>query len=611
MSSKKYSAVFEVGATVANSVSQVGKAVQGDFSGMTKAVRDLQRQQDKLNQYDPKGVRAMGREYRDLKRDAAKLTREYESADKPTKEMRRNMLAAKRAADKAGKAYQAERKRLTGLEQELTAAGVDTNNLRREQARLAAQVDRSTKKLKRFQRVVGAGAGVGAAVASTTSQVGRLASGLGLVVGAAGAALTMTNKNTAEQEALARAVGMSSNEIDAWAGLAREMGFESDNVADMVEEMNNKLGESAGLEEITAVKESLQMLGLEFADIRDMAPEEQFRTISKAIKETDNAQAAVSAADMLFGGEANKFFGYLRTRKEGVDELLDQQKRLNLLTKEGRAGAASYNTAFSQLSTVVGSASREVAGLVGGALAPYVKEIAPKVGAWVKSHRKDVVAFAKGIGEALPKIGAFASGLVSALTTVGSALDTVAGMLGGWKNLIMVVGGLMATKMVVSVVNLGQSIYTLGTALAPVISSALPALAAGIKAVGAAVMANPIGIVIGAAVVAVYRLVTAWDELKKSFEVGGAWGAVKTFFGFGDDTEGEGGGASGSASAPAAPALPAAGGGQNVSVRQEIPIQVNAAPGQSAEEIAEQVMRKMDERQRDVGRGALYDGAGA
>ena len=123
-------------------------------------------------------------------------------------------------------------------------------------------------------------------------------------------------------------------------------------------------------------------------------------------------------------------------------------------------------------------------------------------------------------------------------------------------------------------------------------------------------MANPIGIVIGAAVIAVYRLVTAWDDLKKSFAVGGAWGAVKTYFGFGD-SEGEGDPSSTSSPVPAAPALPAAGGGQNVSVRQEIPIQVHAAPGQSAEEVAEEVMRKMDERQRDVGRGALYDGAGA
>jgi hypothetical protein len=128
-------------------------------------------------------------------------------------------------------------------------------------------------------------------------------------------------------------------------------------------------------------------------------------------------------------------------------------------------------------------------------------------------------------------------------------------------------------------------------------------------------MANPIGIIIGGAVLAVYRLITAWDELKKSFSVGGVWGAVKTFFGFGDDGDAkqEDGATTSSTSkrAPAAPTLPTPGGGQNVSVHQEIPIQIHAAPGQSADEIAESVMRKMDERQRDVGRGALYDGAGA
>ena len=611
--SKKFSAVFELGATVGNSVSQVGKTVRGDFSGISDALRDLKRQQDKLNQYDPEGVRTMGKEYRALKRDAAKLTKAFEETEKPTKEMRREMLAAQRAADSAGKAYQAERKRLDALGEELESAGVDTRKLRQEKHRLADEVDRTSKKLEHLHKVVGAGAGVGAALASTTHEVGRLAAGLGLAVGATGAALTMTNKATAEQVSLARAVGVSANEFDAWAGLAREAGFEADNVGDLMEEMNNKLGESAGLEEISAVKDSLQMLGLSFADIQDMAPEEQFRAIAKAIKETDDQQAAVSAADMLFGGEANKFFGYLRSRKEGVDTLLDQQKQLNLLTDEGRSGAHAYNTAFQRMTTVVGSAAREVAGLIGGALAPYVEEIAPKIGAYLKDHREDVVAFAKGIGEALPKIGAFASGLVSALSAVGSALSTVAGLLGGWENLAIVVGGLISSKLVLSMVTLGKSVFSLVTALAPLISTALPALAVGIKAVGAAVMANPIGIVIMGAVAAVYRLVTAWDELKKAFSVGGVWGAVKTFFGFGGDSES--GAASASASAPtpapAAPRLPPAGGGQNVSVHQEIPIQIHAAPGQSAEEIADHVMRKMDERQRDVGRGALYDGAGA
>ena len=71
-----------------------------------------------------------------------------------------------------------------------------------------------------------------------------------------------------------------------------------------------------------------------------------------------DGQQASAAADILMGGEANKFFGYLRSRKEGVDQILAQQKRLNVLSKEGRAGAAAYNTAFSQLTTVIGFGDR-------------------------------------------------------------------------------------------------------------------------------------------------------------------------------------------------------------------------------------------------------------
>lgn len=609
MSARKFSAVFEIGATVAKSVGQVGKAVAGDVSEASKAVRELRLQQDKLNSYDPSAARNAGREYRALKREAEKLAKQFTETKNPTKEMRREMLAAQRAADKAGNAYESERKRLDALGDELKAAGVNTNLLWHEKKRLAAEVDRARRKMEALQRV--ADAGLGKAFATTAREAGRLALGIGAGVGVLGTALTLTNKATADQESLARALGVSSDAFDAWAGLAREAGFEADNVGDLIEEMNNKLGESTGLDAPTSsVADALKILGLEFEDIRDMAPEEQFRVIAKAIKGLDDQAQAVSAADILMGGEANKFFGYLRSRKEGVDELLDQQRQMNLMTNEGRAGAHAFNTSMGRMATVIGSAAREVAGLVGGALAPYVQDIAPKVSAWLGEHRDDVKGFAEGIGKALPKIGAFAVGLISALGAVGSALDSVASILGGWEHMALVVGGLVSSKLVLSLFTLGKTLWTVGSALAPLISTALPALAAGIKAVGMAVMSNPIGIVIGAAVLAVYRLVTAWEDLKKAFSVGGVWGAVKTFFGAGDAPEGGAKATPGQGRGMAAPSLPAAGGGQSVSIRQDIPITVHAAPGQSAEEVADAVMRKMDERQRDAGRGMLYDGVG-
>lgn len=633
MASRKYSAVVEIGGAVAGSFKTVSQTVRGDFSKIGDSIRDIKRQQEAVGRYDQAKVQLAetAREHRELTRNVRDLERAQRKVAKPTAAMRKELLYAQRAAAKAGKAHDAQRRKLDKLGGELTEAGVDTSRLTHEQANLATALGKTERKMKALQGV--ADAGVGKAFRKTASDAGQLAVGVGAVVGTLGAAVTMANKTTAEQENLAKALGVSGVAFSAWGGLAKEAGFEADHVGDLIEEMNNKLGESAGLEEITPVKESLEILGLAFEDIVDLAPEEQFRTIAKAIKEMDDQQAAVSAADILMGGEANKFFGYLRSRKEGVDELLDQQKRLNVLTDAGREGARKYNAAVGHFTTVVGSATQEVAGLIGGALAPYVEDIGPQFSAWLNDHRGELEGFAKGLGEALPKIGDFAFSLLSVVQQGAAVIGTVADMVGGFENLAMIVGGAMMLKTIGNVVVFTNSVFSAGAALAPLISTALPGLVAGIKAVGLAVMANPIGLVIGAAVLAIGRLIAKWDELKAAFTDGGIGSAVASFFGFGDD-EPEDAPVVKTQKAVASiqaqevpemtapgytpgmvpqgftpPRLQGAGVQQAVThVRQENTFTIHAAEGMDVDEIADVVAARLKEIEYDAGRAAFHDG---
>lgn len=539
MAVKKHAAIIEIGGAVASSFKSVKQTVQGDFGEIGDSIRGLKKQQDMLEKFNPDEVRKAGREYRTLKREADKLERAFKKTANPTREMERDMLKARSAADKAGKSFNAQKERCDKLGDELREMGVNTRAVAMEQKRLASEVDHARKKMEQMKRVNEGILQVGDSFARTRDEAGKLAVGVGATVGAFGAGITLVNAQTAEQQRLAQSLNMSGEAFSSWGGLAREAGQDADIVGDLVEEMTNKLGESKGLGEITPVTESLQMMGLAFKDLENLSPEQQFKTIATAIKGMDDAQAAQSAADILMGGEANKFFGYLRTRKEGVDDLLNQQKKLNLMSDEGRAGALNYSQSMGKLGGVVSSAAGEFSGLVGGVLAPYLEDLAPKIGEMFNEHRDDIKDFGAGIGKALPKIGEFAFGLLGVMNSVGSAISWVADKVGGFGNLAVVVGGIIASKFIISAAGLAQSIWTVGSAVAPIISTALPGLVAGIKAVGMAVMTNPIGLVIGAAVLAVGRLIYAWDELKKSFSEGGIGSAVATFFGFGDDEEAE------------------------------------------------------------------------
>ncbi|UIJ38686.1 hypothetical protein LWC08_03715 [Desulfobaculum bizertense] len=209
-------------------------------------------------------------------------------------------------------------------------------------------------------------------------------------------------------------------------------------------------------------------------------------------------------------------------------------------------------------------------------------------------------------------------------------------ILGGFENLAIAVGVAFTAKNAVGLFSFGQSLFAAGQAIAPLASAAIPGLIAGIKAVGFAMMSTPLGWIIGgvaALCAGVWRLVSVWDRLKKAFSTGGVWGAVKTFFGFGDDEEEEPkkavpGAAMQSApkpmeqgfsvapvtraSSPSTQAATAALPMQNASKSQSVQVDVggitvHAAPGQDPEAIADKVLEKFQALQRDAQNRALYD----
>lgn len=143
--------------------------------------------------------------------------------------------------------------------------------------------------------------------------------------------------------------------------------------------------------------------------------------------------------------------------------------------------------------------------ILGDALAPFVLRVAGTI----SSIGKFSVEFAK----AHPFLTKMAAGM-AILFAIATAILLPIGMIA---------------------IGIG-SIITAATSILP----ALAALKLAMIGVNLAFLANPITwIVMGivAAIAAVWRLITAWDELKKAWTEGGFFKAAATFFGFGGDTE--------------------------------------------------------------------------
>jgi len=162
--------------------------------------------------------------------------------------------------------------------------------------------------------------------------------GISTVLGPA--MISIINTQTAQMSSLAEAVGLTTREFQAYSSVSKQIGLSSDVVIDLVEEMNNKFGESNALvskgeKPLTAVSDALGILGLKYKDIASLDPGAQFRAVSKAIEDMPDPQRAASAADILFGGEANKFFANMKKTGQSLDMLTKRYEKINFLTKDG------------------------------------------------------------------------------------------------------------------------------------------------------------------------------------------------------------------------------------------------------------------------------------
>jgi hypothetical protein len=218
------------------------------------------------------------------------------------------------------------------------------------------KIDAATSKVTESMFGVGKKAALG--IAGLTSA---------LVVGAGA-----VNQMKLESDNMTRAMGGNIETAEAVTSAIKSIGLNAENVTDLYEEMNNKLGESAGIEEITAVTESLGILGLQFNEIKKLSPDEQFKAITDAALKMEDATQAAAAADILMGGEANKIISTLRLQGKSMEDITKNYQMMNFRTDQSRKGAEDMAKAQSKTAKIIGSLTQEVSGLIGKALAPMI-----------------------------------------------------------------------------------------------------------------------------------------------------------------------------------------------------------------------------------------------
>ena len=311
--------------------------------------------------------------------------------------------------------------------------------------------------------------------------VGRLKSGLSKLSVVATKAFAVFGALKVAQgarrlDSYAKSVGVTAKFLEHMGRAVAGLGFDYEHVADIVEEMNNKIGESIGIAELTPVKEALGILGLEFEKISKMDRELQFKTVMRAALEMEDSQAASAAVDILAGAESSKIVSYLRAGGKSFDELIGSFEKSDAQTKKTREGLVKFAGAWAELMGTIGVIKKALLGVIAQALRPLLvsftnilKKIAAFIHSGLENHIWKIVAALKLLIATLGTLWLFSKraffiGMIGQLMRLGKLV------IGG-----MLIGGLRALP----------GLFMMGAASG---GGFIAMLIAGFKKVGAAML---------------------------------------------------------------------------------------------------------------------------
>jgi TP901 family phage tail tape measure protein len=404
------------------------------------------------------------------------------------------------------------------------------------------------------------------------ADMGRISNVMAKTFTSSNVTLEMLGETMKYVAPIASSVGVSLEEVSAMTGLLGNVGIKGSQAGTTLRAAILRLSAPTG-----AASDALADLGVSTVDSMG-----NMRNMVDIIGDLAAASDGMGNADKLkilkdiFGEEP----------AAGMAELLGQ----------GQSGITQF---LDQVKNSQGTA-KQISDQMGDNMAGGIKEfksamesLAITVGNQLLPALKAITAGIKGIVQGM-------TGWAKEHPTLTKGIVTIAA----------VVGGLLVA-------------IAVGIKIWAAFSVAIGAVGVAFTALKAIVLANPIGLAIAAIAAGAYLIYENWGAISEFFT--GIWNGIKATFMDGVNSvlgminqvksilpDWMGGGTSieSNTTNQALPAIKAPGANNSSATSINAPITVNAAPGQSSEEIAAQVAIQMRQREQQAGdnhRAALFD----
>ena len=534
----------------------IGAKVEGAIAGFKKVSNSVTKVESTIKKLKSNRLEILTND-----KKVKKLGNAIESIETKVKSLRKQKLdlQAKLSTAKSQKEIDELNKKIAKTSRKITSLNANKIKLKEQFKKTRDEAEKTNKSIQKIDSTIKKLNSTKLKIKQTVQRreiikqefIGNVAkvTAMGVALGSVALGIGRINKETTQMANLADTVGLSFSAVSTLGTAVKGIGLNYEHVTDIMEELNNKIGESKvkykeWLKEDKGKGKELKLVGgvddafkgLDFSlsdkSFKNLNYEETFKKFTKmngdkqfeivmdtALKMKDGQKAA-SMVDILMGGEANKILSFLKKQGKSYKEFMRDQQKLNFLNKEGLNGAKEYSKVSAKTSSIVSSMFQQIAGVGGSFMTPILKDF----NTWIVLNKELIQQNIKG----------FFEGIKSAIGTVGTAIERV-------KTFLEPVLGLFvdvkekSDAMGESGSNFGKVLTYMATGFTALIGAkvilggiglAVGVVSQAFRVLRLVTLANPV-VLVATAIAGVATLIyTNWGSISEFFS--GIWTSIKS-----------------------------------------------------------------------------------
>lgn len=397
-----------------------------------------------------------------------------------------------------------------------------TRPVRRIQSSLAGLSQRTG-----FDRLSASARRVGSRLGDVTERAKGLGQNLlwmtGITAGAAYGAERfvsgVTDVGNAVQESAER-VKVGTTWLQEWFYVGKQFGVGNDAMVDGLKELSMRADEFV----MTAggpAAEAFDRLGIGVEELRATGGDTaaMFDLVRSRLGNLQNDAARQRVMDEIFGGQAaEQMVAMLGASREEIEAMKQAGRDKGaILTPEEIESSREYTRQMGDLRQVLFSIQASVVG-----------DLLPAINEWIGSMGELGAANREAVAE---RIVNAIKDIWRAVQMVGAAVSWAADMTGGYGNLLLILAGIMAGRLILAISRTVMGLLAMGGQFIALAARAVPAAIVGIRSLSVALLTTPIGWIIAgitAVAGAAYLIYKNWDGISEWF--GGLWSSITAFF---------------------------------------------------------------------------------